>query len=155
MRKRVIQRCLIALLCTMLLASCGSSSSMTERENSDLSENMSASESQQEEKQPYEIVREKENENKQIAEDEELQEMELKAALGKLTFQYTEDEDIGDYLAGLSSFCLENEQYGKSCIAPFVYLLGPSTDPILSIGFNYVGDEYLDVDTLTEILPLA
>lgn len=147
MRNRVILGCLMVFLCAVMLTACGGSSSAAEETNSKPLENTAVSTSRPQEKQPYEELRGKTGEKK-IAADEEQQLAELKEALNKLTLQYAEDENIGDYLAGLSSFCTENEKYGKSCIAPFVYLLGPSIDPILGIGFNYIGDEYIDMDAV-------
>ena len=33
-------------------------------------------------------------------------------------------------------------------MASFVYIFGPSVDPILGVGFNYVGEQYMDMDTV-------
>lgn len=57
------------------------------------------SESTAEEKQPYEILREKEDETKQIAADEEQQVKELQDALNAVNFYY-EEFDGGDALMG-------------------------------------------------------
>lgn len=150
MRKRIIAGCLAAILCGVLLASCGNTSSTAAESagSSGAVKAASTSENQSEEKQPYEILREEEGKTKQIAADEEQQAEELKEALGKLTFKYGEDETLGDYLAGLSPNCEKNEEQGKSCIAPVIYIFGPSVDPVAFILFNYIGDEYLDLDTV-------
>lgn len=149
MRKRIIAGCLAAILCGCLLASCGNTSTAAESAGSiGAVKAASTSESQPEEKQPYEILREKEDETKHIATDEEQQTEDLKEALGKLTFKYGEDETFGDYLAGLSPNCEKNEEQGKGCIVPVIYIFGPSADPVAFILFNYIGDEYLDLDTV-------
>lgn len=31
---------------------------------------------------------------------------------------------------------------------PVLYIFGPSMPPYLCVGFNYIGDEYLDMDTV-------
>ena len=138
-----------AFLCAVLLASCGSASTMADSSDESSSLNsISASESQSEEKQPYEIFRESENETKQIAADEEQQAVELKEALDKFEFVYTEYDGVGDILMGMSPHCDEAAEKGKSCILPFLYLLGPSMDPVMMLGFNYITDEYMDMDTV-------
>lgn len=49
---------------------------------------------------------------------------------------------------GVSPNCENNEKQGKSCIVPVIYVFGPSVDPIACIGFDYIGDTYLDMDTV-------
>lgn len=147
MKKHKFAAMALLCVCTAVLISCGKSAEISADSTSEV-KSTAVSESQAEEKQPYEILREKENETKQIAADEEQQTKELKEALNKLKFQYGEDESLGDYLAGLSLNCTNNEEQGKSCIVPFVYILGPSVDPLMFVGFNYIGDEYLDMDTV-------
>lgn len=137
-----------AFLCAVLLASCGSTSTMAESSDESSSLNsMSVSENQSEEQQPYEILRESENETKQIAADEEQQVKELQDALNAVNFYY-EEFDGGDALMGVSPTCENNEKQGKSCIIPAIYVFGPSVDPIACIGFDYIGDTYLDMDTV-------
>jgi len=145
MGKRVIAGWMAAFLSAVLLVSCGSAPTTAGTAgNSSSLENTSAAS----EKQPYEILREKEDETNQIAADEEQQAEELSKALNKLAFQYGEDETLGDYLAGLSPNCTDNEEQGKSCIVPLLYIFGPSIDPIMMVGFNYIGDTSLDMDTV-------
>lgn len=148
MKRIKIVALILLCTCAVLFTSCGNSKGTTADSGSKAVQNVAESESQPEEKQPYEILREKQDETKQIAADEEQQEQELSKALSKLTFQYGQDESLGDYLAGLSQNCIDNESQGKSCIVPMVYILGPSTDPIMFNAFNYIGDQYLDFDTV-------
>lgn len=137
-----------AFLCAVLLASCGSTSTMAESSDESSSLNsMSVSENQSEEQQPYEILRESENETKQIAADEEQQTKELQDALSEFEFLYTEFEG-GDALMGVSLHCDKVAEKGESCILPVLYIFGPSMPPYLCVGFNYIGDEYLDMDTV-------
>lgn len=74
------------------------------------------SESTAEEKQPYEILREKEDETKQIAADEEQQVKELQDALNAVNFYY-EEFDGGDALMGVSPNC-EITKTGKKLHCP-------------------------------------
>ena len=73
---------------------------------------------------------------------------ELSAALEKLQLEYAKVEEIGDVLAVTSPYCNENEESGQSCVAPFIYIFGPSVDPILGIGFMYIDSQYLGMDTV-------
>lgn len=141
---------IVALLCagSILFTSCGNSVATDLNSSSDVVKNTEESESQQEEKQPYEILREKENETKQIASDEEQQVKELKDALNELGFFYSEVDGMGDVLMGISPHCDEAAEQGESCILPCLYLLGPSIDPVIVVGFTYIADEYIDMDTV-------
>ena len=103
---------------------------------------------QRKKKQLYEILREKEDETKQIAADEEQQAAELKEVLNEFEFFYTEADGAGDVLMGMSPHCDEAAEKGKSCIVPLLYLFGPSVDPVMMLGFNYITDEYMDMDTV-------
>ena len=134
-------------VCIVLFASCGNSAGVSASSTSEV-ESASVSESKAEEKQPYEILREKEDETKQIAADEEQQVIELKEALNEFQFFYTEADGAGDVLMGMSPHCDEAAEKGKSCILPFLYLFGPSVDPVIMLGFNYITDEYMDMDTV-------
>ena len=93
--------------------------------------------------------REKEDETKQIAADEEQQQVkELQDALNAVNF-YCEEFDGGDALMGVSpQIAKNNEKQGKSCIIPsylcFWSVGGPNSDR----GFDYIGDTYLDMDTV-------
>ena len=148
MGKRVIAGWITVFLSAVLLASCGSAPITAENSgNSGSMGDTSVNESQSEEKQPYEILREKENEINQITEDEEQQTKELQDALSEFEFFYTEFEG-GDALMGVSPHCDEAAEKGKSCILPILYIFGPSVPPYLCTGFNYIGDEYLDMDTV-------
>lgn len=147
MRKQVFLGCLTGLLCVALLAACDAASSATESTSNTQPERTVASEITPEEKQPYEILREKENETNKIG-DEEKQEVELKEALGKLDFYYQEVEESGDFLMGISLQCDKVSNDGRSCVLPIIYVFGPSVDPVLCVGFNYIADEYLNVDTI-------
>lgn len=51
-------------------------------------------------------------------------------------------------LAITSPYCNKNEESGQSCVAPFIYIFGPSVDPMLGIGFMYIDSQYLGVDTV-------
>ena len=133
-------------VCIVLFTSCGNSAGVSAGSTSEV-KRTSVSESTVEEKQPYEILREKEDETKQIAADEEQQVKELQDALNAVNFYY-EEFDGGDALMGVSPNCENNEKQGKSCIVPVIYVFGPSVDPIACIGFNYIGDTYLDMDTV-------
>lgn len=138
----------MVFLCAVLLASCGSTLTTAGNSGNDGSlKSTVVSESQPEEKQPYEILRESENETKRIAADEEQQANELKEALNEFEFYYTEF-DGGDALMGMSPHCDEAAERGDSCILPLLYILGPSADPVMVMGFNYICDEYLDMDTV-------
>lgn len=148
MRKQIIVGCLVAIFCGCLLVSCGNTSTAAgSAGSSGAVKDTSTSESQLEEKQPYETLREKENETKPIAEDEEQQTKELQDALNEFEFYYTEF-DGGDALMGMSPHCDEAAERGESCILPLLYILGPSADPVMVMGFNYICDEYLDMDTV-------
>ena len=131
-------------VCIVLFTSCGNSAGGSAGSTS----GTAVSESTAEEKQPYEILREKEDETKQIAADEEQQVKELKEALNEFQFFYTEADGAGDVLMGMSPHCDEAAEKGKSCILPFLYLFGPSVDPVMMLGFNYITDEYMDMDTV-------
>ena len=133
-------------VCIVLFTSCGNSAGVSAGSTSKV-KSTAVSESTAEEKQPYEILREKEDETKQIAADEEQQVKELQDALNAVNFYY-EEFDGGDALMGVSPNCENNEKQGKSCIVPVVYVFGPSVDPIACIGFDYIGDTYLDMDTV-------
>ncbi len=149
MRKRAIAGGVAFFLCAVLLVSCGST--LTTAGNSGNGGSLKStvvSESQPEEKQPYEILRESEDETKRIAADEEQQANELKEALNEFEFFYTEADGAGDVLMGVSLHCDEAEEKGKSCILPILYLFGPSVDPVMVLGFNYITDEYMDMDTV-------
>lgn len=148
MKKRAIAGGAVVFLCAVLLASCGSTLTTAGNSGNDGSlKSTVVSESQPEEKQPYEILRESENETKRIAADEEQQANELKEALNEFEFYYTEF-DGGDALMGMSPHCDEAAERGDSCILPLLYILGPSADPVMVMGFNYICDEYLDMDTV-------
>ena len=133
-------------VCIVLFTSCGNSAGVSAGSTSEV-KSTAVSESTAEEKQPYEILREKEDETKQIAADEEQQVKELQDALNAVNFYY-EEFDGGDALMGVSPNCENNEKQGKSCIIPVIYVFGPSVDPIACIGFDYIGDTYLDMDTV-------
>ena len=133
-------------VCIVLFTSCGNSAGVSASSTSEV-KSTAVSESTAKEKQPYEILREKEDETKQIAADEEQQVIELKEALNEFQFFYTEADGAGDVLMGMSPHCDEAAEKGKSCILPFLYLFGPSVDPVMMLGFNYITDEYMDMDT--------
>lgn len=139
----------LALLCVcaILLVSCGNVEETTSNSASAVVKGAAESESQMEEEQPYEILRAKE-ETKTIAVDEEQQTKELKDALNEFEFFYTEADGAGDILMGMSPHCDEAAEKGKSCILPLLYIMGPSTDPVIVIGFNYITDEYMNIDTV-------
>lgn len=134
-------------VCIVLFSSCGNSAGTSASSTSEV-KSTAVSESKAEEKQPYEILREKEDETKQIAADEEQQATELKEALNEFEFFYTEADGAGDVLMGMSLHCDEAAEKGKSCIVPLLYLFGPSVDPVMMLGFNYITDEYMDMDTV-------
>lgn len=134
-------------VCIVLFSSCGNSAGTSASSTSEV-KSTAVSESKAEEKQPYEILREKEDETKQIAADEEQQAAELKEALNEFEFFYTEADGAGDVLMGMSPHCDEAAEKGKSCIVPLLYLFGPSVDPVMMLGFNYITDEYIDMDTV-------
>lgn len=134
-------------VCIVLFSSCGNSAGTSASSTSEV-KSTAVSESKAEEKQPYEILREKEDETKQIAADEEQQATELKEALNEFEFFYTEADGAGDVLMGMSPHCDEAAEKGKSCIVPLLYLFGPSVDPVMMLGFNYITDEYMDMDTV-------
>ena len=134
-------------VCIVLFSSCGNSAGTSASSTSEV-KSTAVSESKAEEKQPYEILREKEDETKQIAADEEQQAAELKEALNEFEFFYTEADGAGDVLMGMSPHCDEAAEKGKSCIVPLLYLFGPSVDPVMMLGFNYITDEYMDMDTV-------
>ena len=67
-------------VCIVLFTSCGNSAGVSAGSTSEV-KSTAVSESSAEEKQPYEILREKEDETKQIAADEEQQVKELQDAL--------------------------------------------------------------------------
>ena len=119
-------------VCIVLFTSCGNSAGVSAGSTSEV-KRTSVSESTAEEKQPYEILREKEDETKQIAADEEQQVKELKEALNEFQFFYTEADGAGDVLMGMSPHCDEAAEKGKSCILPFLYLFGPSVDPVMML----------------------
>lgn len=133
-------------VCIVLFTSCGNSAGVSAGSTSEV-KSTAVSESTAEEKQPYEILREKEDETKQIAADEEQQVKELQDALNAVNFYY-EEFDGGDALMGVSPNCENNEKQGKSCIIPVIYVFGPSVDPVMMLGFNYITDEYMDMDTV-------
>lgn len=134
-------------VCIVLFTSCGNSAGVSAGSTSEV-KSTAVSESTAEEKQPYEILREKEDETKQIAADEEQQAAELKEVLNEFEFFYTEADGAGDVLMGMSPHCDEAAEKGKSCIVPLLYLFGPSVDPVMMLGFNYITDEYMDMDTV-------
>ena len=147
-----MKKCKLAVMawlsvCIVLFTSCGNSAGVSAGSTSEV-KSTSVSESTVEEKQPYEILREKEDETKQIAADEDQQVIELKEALNEFQFFYTEADGAGDVLMGMSPHCDEAAEKGKSCILPFLYLFGPSVDPVMMLGFNYITDEYMDMDTV-------
>ena len=80
--------------CIVLFTSCGTSAGVSAGSTSEV-KSTAVSESTAEEKQPYEILREKEDETKQIAADEEQQVKELQDALNAVNFYY-EEFDGGD-----------------------------------------------------------
>ena len=80
--------------------------------------------------------------------DEESQLTELRGALEKLQFDYEEDEYTGNLLVVTSPYCNKNEETCQSCAVPFIYIFGPSVDPILGIGFIHIDGQYLDMDTV-------
>ena len=67
-------------VCIVLFTSCGNSAGVSDASTSEV-KSTAVSESTAEEKQPYEILREKEDETKQIAADEEQQVKELQDAI--------------------------------------------------------------------------
>lgn len=134
-------------VCIVLFTSCGNSAGVSAGSTSEV-KSTAVSESTAEEKQLYEILREKEDETKQIAADEEQQAAELKEVLNEFEFFYTEADGAGDVLMGMSPHCDEAAEKGKSCIVPLLYLFGPSVDPVMMLGFNYITDEYMDMDTV-------
>ena len=85
-------------VCIVLFTSCGNSAGVSAGSTSEV-KSTAVSESTAEEKQPYEILREKEDETKQIAADEEQQVKELQDALNAVNFYY-EEFDGGDALMG-------------------------------------------------------
>ena len=76
-------------VCIVLFTSCGNSAGVSAGSTSEV-KSTAVSESTAEEKQPYEILREKEDETKQIAADEEQQVKELQDALNAVNFYYEE-----------------------------------------------------------------
>ena len=73
-------------VCIVLFTSCGNSAGVSAGSTSEV-KSTAVSESTAEEKQPYEILREKEDETKQIAADEEQQVKELQDALNAVNLQ--------------------------------------------------------------------
>lgn len=148
MKKQAVIKCFLVSLSLVLLVSCGKNSS-TRAESAGTEVEKSVSSSQPVEpkaENAYEKFRKAEEEN--VIGDEEQQLAELSAALEKLEFEYAEDETIGDFLMVASPRCGENIEQGKSCVMPLIYILGPSVEPLLVVGFDCVGDEYLGIDTV-------
>ena len=142
-RQAVVKGILIGVL-TLLFASCGKDAAGT------LEKMMPAGaegEVQAVEQQPYERYRNATEETEEIVESEEEQVSELKEYFEKLTLQYVESDDAACWVA-LSPNCGEIEASGKSCIAPFLLIYSPTLDPILCVGFNRIGDDYLEMDAM-------
>jgi hypothetical protein len=151
MKKQAAIKCFLVSLSLVLLVSCGNTSSTgTENTNSQAKENISSSQAVEQKvekkEEVYEKFRKAEKEN--VIGDEEQQLVELSEALEKLQLEYAKDEEIGDVLAITSPYCNKNEESGQSCVAPFIYIFGPSVDPMLGIGFMYIDSQYLGVDTV-------
>ncbi|MBP7956935.1 MAG: hypothetical protein KAY99_01035 [Faecalibacterium sp.] len=132
----------------LVLTSCGSTASAgVESAGAEAAKGVSNIQpTEQKTENAYEKFRRAEEEN--VIGDEEQQLAELSAALEKLEFEYAEDETIGDFLMVASPRCGENIEQGKSCVMPLIYILGPSVEPLLVVGFDCVGDEYLGIDTV-------
>lgn len=132
----------------LVLTSCGSTASAgVESAGAEAAKGVSNIQpTEQKTENAYEKFRKAEEEN--VIGDEEQQLAALSSALEKLQFEYTEVEGFGDALVALSPNCTQNEETGQSCMASFVYIFGPSVDPILGVGFNYVGEQYMDMDTV-------
>lgn len=132
----------------LVLTSCGSTASAgVESAGAEAAKGVSNIQpTEQKTENAYEKFRKAEEEN--VIGDEEQQLAALSSALEKLQFEYTEVEGFGDVLVALSPNCTQNEETGQSCMASFVYIFGPSVDPILGVGFNYVGEQYMDMDTV-------
>lgn len=148
MKKQAVIKCFLVSLSLVLLVSCGKNSS-TRAESAGTEVEKIVSSSQPVEpkaENAYEKFRKAEKEN--VIGDEEQQLAELREALEKLQLEYAKDEEIGDVLAITSPYCNENEESGQSCVAPFIYIFGPSVDPMLGIGFMYIDSQYLGVDTV-------
>lgn len=148
MEKRGVLKCFLIGIGLVLLVSCGETSSTeAERASTEVAKSVSNSQPvEQKTENAYEKFREAEKEN--VIGDEEQQLAELSAALEKLQLEYAKVEEIGDVLAVTSPYCNENEESGQSCVAPFIYIFGPSVDPILGIGFMYIDSQYLGMDTV-------
>ena len=151
MKKQAAIKCFLVSLSLVLLVSCGNTSSTgTENTNSQAKENISSSQAVEQKvekkEEVYEKFRKAEKEN--VIGDEEQQLVELSEALEKLQLEYAKDEEIGDVLAITSPYCNKNEESGQSCVAPFIYIFGPSVDPMLGMGFMYIDSQYLGVDTV-------
>lgn len=151
MKKQAAIKCFLVSLSLVLLVSCGNTSSTgTENTNSQAKENISSSQTVEQKvekkEEVYEKFRKAEKEN--VIGDEEQQLVELSEALEKLQLEYAKDEEIGDVLAITSPYCNKNEESGQSCVVPFIYIFGPSVDPMLGTGFMYIDSQYLGVDTV-------
>lgn len=148
MKKQAAIKCFLVSLSLVLLVSCGNTSSTeAKRASTEVAKSVSNSQPvEQKTENAYEKFREAEKEN--VIGDEEQQLAALSSALEKLQFEYTEVEGFGDVLVAMSPNCTQNEETGQSCMASFVYIFGPSVDPILGVGFNYVGEQYMDMDTV-------
>lgn len=148
MEKRGVLKCFLIGIGLVLLVSCGETSSTeAERASTEVAKSVSNSQPvEQKTENAYKKFREAEKEN--VIGDEEQQLAELSAALEKLQLEYAKVEEIGDVLAVTSPYCNENEECGQSCVAPFIYIFGPSVDPILGIGFMYIDSQYLGMDTV-------
>ena len=140
MNKRAIAGALLLGLSVLLLASCGSVSTLETKAVTQTT----ASEATAAEEQPYEQYR---NATEKIKKPEEQQAEELKKVLQQLNPQYGKADEL-DFWWVTSPRCIENEAAGKSCIAPMLGILAPSADPVLFIAFNYIGGEYMDMDTV-------
>lgn len=144
MKRSAIIRSFFAVLSILLLVSCEGNTTASTKRNDDVANEITESKMQIVEEQPYERYR---NTDEEIVESEEQQIAELDKAFKRLKLQYDETEELALWTA-TSLQCLENEENGRSCIAPMLGILGPSTEPVLFIAFNHISEEYLEMDTV-------
>ena len=151
MKKQKVMICGLLTLCVLLLASCTSFETMlpfTENSERRDSEGKSSVSEGRTIKEESKSIDNKWEESENSVGDEEQQLLELEEALGKLKLEYIEVKEFGEVLIAYSPYCDKNETEGKSCVMPFMYIFGPSSEPVLGIAFNYIADDYMGMDTI-------
>ena len=123
-------------VCIVLFTSCGNSAGVSAGSTSEV-KRTSVSESTAEEKQPYEILREKEDETKQIAADEEQL---LWPAAGTLLMDYSMDGSV--YFATLNQY-----KYN-----PALVLGSEVGNQVLAAAKGIVESIYIDEETGTTLV---